>query len=105
VTRGGCGVCGGDNSTAVTVTDDDGGVAARACEACLDRLVEGAGCAVCGEATSGEYHVLAPPEHGARYPEYRLCSGCRRRWGFDNTEPLRVRLDRLGVARFGGGGR
>jgi hypothetical protein len=101
VTGGGCGICGSDDSIDITITDDDGGVAAYACGLCLGRLVGGDECATCGETASGEYQVILPPVRWS-HPRYRVCSACRRRWVFDNTELLLARLDRLDVPRFGG---
>jgi len=96
-----CGICGREGGFHVTITDEDGGVATYACAYCLGRLAAGDGCAVCGEGASGEYHAVFPPARWA-LPRYRVCSACRRRWVFDNTEPLLERLQKLDVARFGG---
>jgi len=96
-----CGICGRHGALGVTVTDDDGGVFAEVCGRCVGRFRMGDECAICDADTSGEYHVILPPVEWGD-PDYTVCSECRRRWVFDNTQSLMKRLWGEGVERFGG---
>lgn len=100
-----CGICSRRPGKEVSIGDEDGATVAYACETCLARLVEGDDCAICQGAASGEYQIILTATDWRQNP-LPVCSECRKRWVFDNPEPLCLRLARLGVYRFvAGGGR
>lgn len=99
-----CGICGSAPAEELLIGDRDGATVAYGCDACIDQLIEGDNCAVCEHETSGEYQILFQAAEWNQ-TEHPVCSECRRRWTFGNTEHLSVRLERLGVSRFGGGRR
>jgi len=91
-----CDICHSPDGEHVSVFDDGGAVSASACPACFDALGD-AGCCVCGETSSGEYHVARDgrgPDGGP------LCGDCRRLWVSDSRGALAARILRLGISRF-----
>lgn len=91
-----CDVCLGPDGEHVSIFDGSGATAATACPTCFDALGR-AGCCVCGETTSGKYHVSRDGE-GAR--GRALCATCRRLWLTGARGGLAARIVRLGLSRF-----
>ena len=96
-----CGICGSRPGDEVSIGDEDGAAVAFVCERCVGRLNAGPECAICRRGASGKYQIILHPDDWRDEPR-PVCRECRKRWVFYNTEPLALRLERLGVSHFRG---
>lgn len=93
-----CQICRAADGNDITVTGDDGGVAAYICDRCRDQLHAGADCSICRGDASGEYHFITSGRDAPRTP---VCADCRKMVVFDTMPPVMNRLQQMGIERFG----